>query len=186
MNTNPGAVAISGLSGHLTEAQFGELLAGPAKKADRPLTPAEHHVLTCEQCAAELASLRETLALFRGATTAYADDQLRNSAPIPVPARLFVSPALRPMYFAIAATLALAAFLPMQTLHQRSRQAVVHQAAAATAVAGFQHYARESNEALLEDVDRAASASVPDSMQALADPMGNNDLSARKSSQRKD
>jgi hypothetical protein len=169
---------------HLTEVQFGELLDASANKADRTLTPAEEHLLVCEQCAAELATLRESLVLFRGATSAYANDQLRNSAPIPVPARPLFSPVLRPMYFAAAAVLMLATFLPVQMLRQRSQRTA--QQTASGAATDIQTYATESNEALLDDVDRASSASVPDSMQALADPTANNDLSVQKSNQRKD
>ena len=189
MKTNQSRKIVPISSAHLTEVQFGELLDGSADRATnqcaRALTPAEEHVLVCEQCAAELASLREALLLFRGATRGYADDQLRDSAPVPIPARPLVSHVLRPVYFAVAAALALAAFLPMQMLHSRSRQATQQVATTSTAV-DVQTYATESNEALLEDVDRAASASVPDSMQALADPAANNDLSLQKRNQRKD
>ena len=185
MKTNRGTRIVSISSAHLTEAQFGELLDGSANKAERALTPAEEHVLVCEQCAAELASLREALALFRGAATAYAEEQLRNAKPMRVPVRLPAASALRPIYFAAAAALLLAAFLPMQMLHERSRQAS-KQTATANAATSFERYATESDEVLLEDVDHAASASVPDSMQALADPAVGNDLSARKSEQRKD
>jgi len=189
MNTEFNVVENSGSSKHLTEVQFGELLDGSANRTDRipdrALTPAEEHLLVCEPCAAELATLREALMLFRAAATAYADDQLRNSAPIPIPARPLVSPAARPMYFAAAAALLLAAFVPMQLLHSRSQQAP-QQVATTSAAVDVQTYATESNEALLDDVDRAASASVPDSMQALADPAANTDLSVDKSTQRKD
>ena len=170
---------------HLNEVQFGELLDGSAKKADRTLTPAEEHVLICEQCAAELATLREALMLFRGAITDYADDQLRNAPPVQIPAHPRIAPALRPMYFAAAAALALAALVPLQMLHQRSQQAPQPVPITSAAV-DVQTYATESNEALLDDVDRAASASVPDSMQALADPSANNDLSSQNRNPGKD
>ncbi|HEY5056241.1 MAG TPA: hypothetical protein VII58_08770 [Acidobacteriaceae bacterium] len=184
MKTEPNTIAFPRPSGHLTEAQFGELLASSAKNTDRALTPAEEHLLTCEQCTAELAELREAIVLFRGATTAYADDQLRTAAPIAVRARGFLSPTLRPMYFVAVAALVLAAFLPIQAVHRRSLQAAPP-AAAASAALNSEQYAAESDEALLEDVDRAASATLPDSMQVLADPMGNTDLSVQKSNQRK-
>ena len=165
---------------HLSEAQFGELLAAPAKAAASALTPAEAHVLTCHQCAAELANLRESLALFREATTSFAIDQLRQMPPVVLPARRVVSPALRSIVLACAAALVLAAFVPMQVLHQRSQEAA-RRAASANAAPRIQHYAAESNEALLDDVDQAASASVPDAMQPLANPAATNDLSVQKS-----
>jgi hypothetical protein len=167
-------------SPHLSEAQFGELLAAPARTADSALTPAEAHVLTCEQCAAELASLRESLSLFREATTSFAIHQLRQMPPVVLPARPVVSPALRSIVLACAAALVLAAFVPMQVLHQRSQEAA-RRAASANAAPRIQHYAAESNEALLDDVDQAASASVPDAMQSLANPAATNDLSVQQS-----
>lgn len=165
---------------HLSEAQFGELLAAPAKASDSALTPAEAHVLTCEQCAAELASLRESIGLFREATTSFAVDQLRQMPPVALPARPAVSPALRSMVLACAAALVLAAFVPMQVLHQRSQEAA-RRAASTNNTSRIQHYATESNEALLDDVDQAASGSVPDAMQPLANPAATNDLSVQKS-----
>jgi hypothetical protein len=165
---------------HLSEAQFGELMAAPPKAADSALTPAEVHVLTCEQCAAELASLRESLSLFREASTRFAADQLRQIPPVVFPVRPAVSPVLRSVVLTCAAALVLAAFVPMQVLHQRSREAA-RRAASANAAPRVEHYATESNEALLDDVDQAASASVPDAMQALANPAAANDLSVQKS-----
>ena len=167
------------LTPHLTEAQFGELLAGPVRKDDFALTPAEAHVLACEQCAAELAGLHESLTLFRQAATAYTVAELRRIPPVVLPALPMVSPALRSMVLATAAALVFAAFVPMQMLHQRSQRA--SQQAASADTADIQHYATESNEALLDDVSRATSASVPDAMQSLADPAATNDLSVRKS-----
>lgn len=177
----PGAAA----SAHLTETQFGELLSAPGRCAgDSGLCQAEAHLLVCEACAAELAGLRESLSLFRDASTAYADEQLRRLPPMPVPARPLLAPALRPMVLAVAATLVLAAFLPMQMLHQRALRAAA--AARTNSATSVQTFAAESNDALLEDVDRAASASVPDAMQALADPTAVAEISDQKSTQRKD
>jgi len=182
--TEPNVIAFPRPSGHLTEAQFGDLLAGPAAGTDRALTPAEEHLLACEQCTTELAELREAISLFRGATTAYATQQLSDATRIAVRARGFRSSSFRPMYFAAAAALVLAAFLPLRAVYQRSLH-TAPPAVSARAPMNSEQYTAESDEALLEDVDRAASASVPDSMQVLADPLGNTDLSVRKSNQRK-
>ena len=164
---------------HLTEIEFGEILSGCTRAQDFAPTPAEKHLLTCEECAAELESLRESLMLFREASTAYTRAELRRIPPVVLPARPAILAALRPIYLA-AAALALAALLPMQLGHQRSR-AARHPAASTAVGGGSQHYATESNEVLLEDVDQAASASVPEAMQALADPAAANDLSVQKS-----
>jgi len=169
-------------SSHLTEAQFGELLAGPAQGESAERAASEAHLQDCEKCAAELAGLRESLSLFRDASTAYADEQFRRLPPMPAPVRPLLAPVLRPAYLAAAAALVLAAFLPMEMLWQRSHPTAPPSASAGTIV---QAYATESNEALLNDVDREVSASVPSAMQELADPTSN-DISDPNSTQRKD
>jgi hypothetical protein len=83
-------------------------------------------------------------------------------------------------YWVAAAAVVLAAFLPMQMLHRRALQPAP---AFSVAVADSPV---ESDEALLEDVNREASASVPDPMQALVDPTSSVDASVSTSAQRKD
>jgi anti-sigma factor RsiW len=148
-------------SAHLTEDQFGELLAhasGPA------LESAEAHLLACDQCASELAGLRDSVSLFRQASNAYADNELRRLPPVSLPSRGVLSPAFAPTYWLAAAALFLSAILPMQSLRQ-------HTFRAAPAVsASTPESVSQSDEALLEDVDSYTSASVPAPMQALADP----------------
>jgi anti-sigma factor RsiW len=152
---------VIGAAGHLSEDQFGDLLASSAGPR---LAFAEAHLLDCDQCAAELASLRESLSLFRQASNAYADNQLRRLPPVALPARGVLSPALQPTYWAVAAAIFLTAILPLQTL----RQHTFHAAPAVSA--GMPQSASLSDEALLQDVDSYTSASVPAPMQALADP----------------
>jgi hypothetical protein len=148
-------------SAHLTEEQFGDVLAhtsGPA------LESAEAHLLACDQCASEFAGLRDSLSLFRQASNTYADNELRRLPPVSLPARGILSPALAPTYWLAAAALFVAAILPMQSLRQ-------HTFRAAPAVSSSTpESASQSDEALLEDVDSYTSASVPAPMQALADP----------------
>jgi hypothetical protein len=168
------------LATHLTEDQFGELLS---RSKDSPSAPAEAHVLACEQCASELASLRESLSLFRQASNTYADKELRRLPPISLPTRR--SPAMEPAYWAATAALVLAAFLPMQMMHRQSLQA-----APAVAITVAVRPA-QTDEALLEDVNQAISASVPTPMQSLADPTADVasvdiDSSIPTSTQRKD
>jgi hypothetical protein len=165
---------------HLTEDQFGDLLASASDTADPSNALAEAHVLACEQCAGELASLRESIDLFRHATSAYADSQLRNLSPVSIPARSMLSPALAPAYWAAAAAIFLAAFLPMQVLRQRSLQTVPPTAASVA------DHPTQSDEALLEDINREVSASVPTPMQALADPGAAMEAPLQNSTQRKD
>lgn len=165
-------------SPHLTEEQFGELLTCSAETYLSSL--AATHLLSCEQCAAELAGLRESLTLFRQASTAHADSELRRLPQVKLPARSDLFPAMHSAYWAVAAALVLAAFLPTQMLRRRAVQPapVVSAAVAGSPV--------ESDEALLEDVNREASASVPDPMQALVDPTSSVDTSVSTSTQRKD
>lgn len=148
-------------SGHLTEDQFGELLD---RSTDPVLQAAQAHVLACEECAGELASLRESLSLFREATSAYADNELSRLPPVSPPARNILAPALTQAYWLAAAALLVAAILPLQTLRQHAFQP------APALAANTPLAASQSDEALLEDVDSYTSASVPAPMQALADP----------------
>jgi hypothetical protein len=156
--------------GHLTEEQFGELIAASAKTAAVDSSPAEAHLRSCEQCAAEIANLRECLSLYREASTAYADRELRQMPQVKLPAhRPLLFPALEPAYWAAAAAaIFLAAMLPLQTLHRHA----VQPATAVAADASSASVGSESDEALLDDVSREESASVPTPMQALADPTG--------------
>jgi anti-sigma factor RsiW len=167
-------------SPHLTEDQFGELLAGTSGPA---LESAKAHLLACEECASELAGLRDSVSLFRQASNAYADHELRSLPPVSLPTRGVLSPALTPTYWLAAAALFLAAILPMQSLRQ-------HTFRAAPAVsAGTPESASQSDEALLEDVDSYTSASVPAPLQALADPnLSSTGITAtnQNSDQRKD
>jgi hypothetical protein len=175
--------------GHLTEEQFGELLSTSAREPAANGSLAEAHVQSCEQCAAELTSLRECLLVFREASTAYADNELRRMPQVTLPARRrrFL-PVVEPGYWVLAAAaIFLAALLPMQVLRQ-------HAARPAPAVAASTSSATaESDEALLEDVNREESASVPAPMQTLADPTdtvsstsADIDTSNQTSDQRKD
>jgi len=163
---------------HLTEEQFGELIAGASANP-----AAAAHILTCQQCAAELDQLRESLSLFRQASTLHAAGELRRMALAPVPWRGILSPATQRAWLATAAAVAfLVALLPV---HQQRRASMQHSSAVAADAPGL---SAESDEALLDDVDRDVSASVPAPMQALADPgavnLTNSALNA--SDQRKD
>jgi anti-sigma factor RsiW len=174
---------------HLTEEQFGELLSASARGPALYRSLAEAHAQSCEQCAAELASLRECLLLFREASTAYADNELRYMPQVKLPARrrMFL-PVIEPGYWVLAAAaIFLVALLPMQTLRQHTVPP------AAAVAASISSAPAESDEALLEDVSREASASVPAAMQTLADPTdivsstsADVETSSQTSNQRKD
>jgi anti-sigma factor RsiW len=182
----PAQPGIAGCA-HLTGEQFGELLARSAGSLELPDALAEAHLRACERCAAELAALRESLALFREASSAYADRQLRLLPQWRIPVRHH---GLQPAYFAAAAIL-LISVIPMQMAHRRSQlpKPVVAAGASAVVAAGDQARAAESDDALLEDVSSEVSASVPAPMQALDDPIVATENSAESvatSNQRKD
>jgi anti-sigma factor RsiW len=162
---------------HLTGEQFGELMAGTTEAAGGELALAEAHLLVCEQCAAELASLREAICFYREASIAYADEELRQRPRWILPARSSSPRSLVPAYWVAAAAMLLTALFPLQVMRRHS---VAPAAASVSSVAAGNNAGRDagrdaqSDEALLEDVNSEISASVPTSMQALADP-GNDD-----------
>jgi anti-sigma factor RsiW len=163
---------------HLTEEQFGELLAPSAETSDR--TNAEAHIASCPQCSAELASLQDSLLVFRKATGAFAESELRRLpqwSASRIPAR---RPMLQPAFWAAAAGLLLAAILPLQMFHRHAAPPP------ATVAVTTPDRPTVSDEALFESVNCEISEAVPTPMQALADPTSNAASSVQNSTQRKD
>jgi len=158
---------------HLTDDQFGALLAARAGSGSGDDTAAEAHLRSCALCTAELEGLRESFSIFREASlacanTVYEDREARTEGK----SRDWVAAAQRPQllhpafWAAAAAMLLTAILLPLQL---RRPTAAISVAAHSSVSSG------ESDEALLEDVNRDLSASVPSPMQALADPTGSED-----------
>ena len=150
---------------HLTDDQFAELLAARTPAPD-PSEPSVAHLASCSACASELNCLRQSLALFQEASVALADHEFgRQHRPF-VPIRPVHPSHLQTTLWATAAAVLLAALLPFR-IHWQSPLPAAH---------GTRHvviaHNPESDEALLEDVDRDINASVPAPMQALADPAG--------------
>jgi len=175
------------LSAHLTEDEFDELLTHPAPVDGSKSEPAQAHMLSCDRCTAEFVTLRESLCLFRDAASTYADDELRRLPRISLPSRRSVSPALEPAWLVAAAAICLAALLPIQLPRQHSLRP---QSTVSAAIADNASEA-QSDDALLEDVDRDSSALVPAPMQSLADPTASitsirTGTSVQSSDQRKD
>jgi anti-sigma factor RsiW len=155
---------------HLNEEQIAELVAAsPRELTQNPaLAALQAHAFKCAECAAEVDSIRETIALFREASSAFTQSSLSNLPALRPPAR--VSLLHQPLWWAAAAAaVLLAAFLPSQI---RLRQAANTPAPTAV-VAQRAAIESESDEALLEDVNRRLSASIPSAMAALADPTSN-------------
>jgi anti-sigma factor RsiW len=154
--------------GHLTGEQFGELLARFTEGVGPEPTLAEAHLQGCEACSAELASLREAITLFREASDAYAEQELRGIPRWRLPQRRMFSDRLVPAYWLAAAAMFLTALFPLQVLRRHALRTPA--AVAATGTASNVASTAQSDEALLEDVNREVSRSVPASMQALDDP----------------
>jgi anti-sigma factor RsiW len=157
---------------HLTGEEFGELMAGTTEAAGGELALGEAHLLVCEQCAMELASMREAICFYREASNAYADEELRQRPRWILPERSSSPRSLAPAYWLAAAAMLLTALFPLQVMRRHRvapAAASVSSVAASNAVSDAGHDA-QSDEALLEDVNSEISASVPTSMQALADP----------------
>jgi len=185
----PGCGCGSPGKSHLTGEQFGELMAGTTEAAGGELALAEAHLLVCEQCAAELASLREAICVFREASSTYADEELRRRPRWILPERRSFSLSLVPAYWVAAAAMFITALFPLQVLRHHN----VPQAPAGVSSVAVSNAASDaqSDEALLEDVNSEISRSVPASMQALADPSddetaANSETSVPTSNQRKD
>ena len=147
---------------HLSEDEFGELLTD-SSSVGQPSA----HLLDCDECSAELAAIRESLSLFRDATHAYADTELRRLPQMVLPTRRLISPAFLPAWWLAAAAFMLTALLPMQMRRQLRLRSMAAVASSTSAPTTSQS---DSDEALLEDVDRESSASLPSPMQALANP----------------
>lgn len=174
---------------HLTGEQFGELMGGTTETVSAELAQAEAHLLVCEQCAAELAGLREAISLFREASNAYADEELRSRPRWILPARRTHSQSLVPAYWVAAAAMFLTALLPLQVMRRHTHAPPA--AGVSSVAASVADRNAQADEALLEDINSEISRSVPASMQALADPTGdetavNSETSVPTTDQRKD
>jgi len=151
---------------HLTHEQLCDVLLADSSLPQESSSPVVHdHLRACLLCSAELESLRASLALFRDASSLYADQvfsaSYRRRESIAPPHHFLT----QPLYWAAAAVVMVAACFPI-SLHRQ------HQAYPAAAVVRSVPSAMpdEADEALLEDVDQTLSADVPSPMEPLADP----------------
>jgi hypothetical protein len=165
---------------HLTTEQFGEMIERGATEPDT--VDAAAHLAASDQCRAELQSMREALAFFRQSTSAFTERELGRSHRVQTARFASIHRGFSPgLAWAAAGLLVMAGGLPLSLRHKPAPVPVArHTAAPATA--------ELSDEALLEDINREVSASVPASMQALADPTGDasrTNLDAQTSTTRK-
>jgi len=168
------------LTHHLTHEQLCDvLLASPSEQDSAAIEAADDHLRNCLTCSSELASLRDSLTLFRQAAGSYAAQTysrpaMRRSSIAPAPG--FRSHML---YWATAAALAIAVALPLSLRHQ---QTPAPQPAAAAIV---NTHSTESDEALLDGIAQDLSADVPAAMHPLADPTASTTASPSTPEQRK-
>jgi hypothetical protein len=159
------------LTPHLTQEQIANLLiADPACTGP----DANAHLRSCAVCTTELSGLRQSLGEFRDAVTLHAE---RQAAPLHrsvAAANLRTMPQNRhvALWLATAAALVVAVSAPFG-LHLRHPAAmpvaVLHNQAPLPAPAA--PHTLESDEALLSSIDQDLSASIPASMEPLADPL---------------
>jgi hypothetical protein len=160
---------------HLSEDQFGDLLTIPPEAAED-----NAHLRACGKCAAEFAAIRESLGLFREASHAHAEAELRRLPRMTQPSHRLITPAPQPAWWLVAAVMLLTALFPAQIHRMRDQNSAVDTSTVATAGSS------QSDESLLDDVDRETSASLPDSMRRLADPSISSNSTTPLTPQRKD
>ena len=169
---------------HLTEEQFAELLAASPRElreapAGSELASAGAHAASCPECTAELSQLRDSLALFREAGTAYADAHIRRVPAWQPPVRRGFS-LQSPYWLAASAAAILAAFVPLQMALRHPEPPTAEQPMQVV----HQHTASEEDQALLDDVNRELSESVPSPLAALVDPAGTSTEASQNAKQR--
>jgi len=160
---------------HLTHKQLSELLLAEPEETSPRLAELRGHLRTCPVCAAEIASLQQSLSRFRSATIAWAGHASASRswlAPGLAPALGSVEPAasrsrFRPILWAAAAVL-LATAIPF-ALHGH-RSGYKSGAPQPAAEVHIQQSSPVTDEALLEEIDQTLSSSIPTPMQPLADP----------------
>jgi anti-sigma factor RsiW len=151
---------------HLTSEQFGELVARGTTDS-RP-SEADAHLAQCPSCREELNSTREALALFRQSAAVFAHREFSRAPHGKATGALAWRRSFSPrLLWATAALLVIAGALPLEL---QRHAAPVSKPSHTTSVAAT---SSQSDEALLEDINREVSAGVPAPKQALADPTGN-------------
>jgi anti-sigma factor RsiW len=144
---------------HLSEAQILDLLSGN----DQPSPSSKQHLTHCAECQQELAGLRQSLNLFRVATTAFAHAEAPRSVrrPVAAPAgfRRYVWAASLATAAALI-SLSISLLHPGQSIQNTGRLAHPTQTAAASV----------SDDALLNGIDDDLATSIPPSLDPLATP----------------
>jgi hypothetical protein len=169
---------------HLTHEQLCDLLLADQSEGqiEDQSGVVQDHLRACLICSAELKSLRDSLSRFRDASISYASQQsaqLSTRRSSIAPPQQYLT---QPLYWAAAAAIVVAAIFPLSMNRQRVAAPI---AAQTTFTAAQASHTRESDEALLEDIDQELSADVPSPMEPLADPTAGASVAKSTSDQRK-
>jgi anti-sigma factor RsiW len=167
---------------HLTHEQLCDLIlddSSPLEGSNSDVVQA--HLRACPVCSAELQSLRDSIAHFRGASSSYARQEFAQSyaqRSSIAPPHSFLT---QPLYWTAAAVVFVAALFPLSMNRRHSPVSPVTTSAGSASVQTI-----ESDEALLADIDQKVSADVPSPMEPLADPTAGSGSSTSAADQRKD
>jgi len=143
---------------HLTESQLYDLLSG-----DSTATAASHHLASCARCRAEFDSLRDTLSSFRLAATNLSLTHVPFRRAVETPSRPTLLNRSHILWASGLATAAVAVAIVLPTVHPKPTPTQTPTVATdATA-----RLNAESDEALLSDIDRDLSTSVPTPLEPL-------------------
>ena len=172
---------------HLTHQQLCDLVIASPLDPEEAASDAVHsHLHSCYTCMAELTTLTSTLDQFHTVVHTIAEREFTSRPRSNTTLLANHRPAFRwmqPLSFALAAALLVAVALPF-TLSRHVAPAP--QTTATSSVPAVKTPAPNtlSDEALLEGVDQDLSASIPDSMQPLADPTATAATTTSTSTQR--
>ena len=153
---------------HLTDEQMYDLLEPSANPAAQP------HFRSCSRCQAEVASLRESLAIFRDATT----DVAAIAAPkLPPAIALTNSWSFGPKVWAASFATATAVLaVSISVLHPMHRNPVTNTTPGSAPQAALTN---ESDDALLDGIQQDLSTSIPPSLEPLAVPAASSETSTQ-------
>ena len=147
---------------HLTDEQMYDLLDPAAN------TAAEQHLKSCAACQHEVASLRESLTNFRGAATNFAAIAGPRIPPVAARSTSFFGPKLWAASFATATAVLALSISMLHPIHNN------------TATAGVQTVVTtESDDALLDGIQKDLSTSIPPSLEPLAVPAASGETSTQ-------
>ena len=166
------------MNSHLNHEQLCDLLIDKLDSSTSDKNEqAREHVSTCAICSGELATLRQSLSLFRSSANAWAE-QAWSTQPVMLHREALRQPTWRErlsalvqrpvVWSAVAAAAVLAIALPL-AIHHGPEEQETPVAHTRSAPAAGSHSVTD-DDALLLEVNQTLSSSVPSPMQPLADP----------------